>query len=61
MGDSEDYNYKERRYMEEQNEIEKNIMILHPPWLLNNITYCYEGENAPNNVGKKHRWTTKYR
>ena len=53
MGDSEDYNYKERRYMEEQNEIEKNIMILHPPWLLNNITYCNDGEHVPSNVGNK--------
>ena len=28
-------------------------MTQHPPWLLNNITYCYKAEHAPYNVGKK--------
>ena len=37
----------EQRYMEEQ-----NTMAQHPKWLLSNITYCYEREYAPNNVGK---------
>ena len=43
----------DRKYMEEQKEIEKNIMTQNPPWLLNNITYCYKGEHASNNVGQK--------
>ena len=29
-----------------------HIITQHPPWLLKNITYWYEGEKAPNNCGK---------
>ena len=39
--------------MEEQKEIEKNNMPQQPPWTINNITCCYEGEHAPRNIGKR--------
>ena len=39
--------------MEEQKEIEKNNMPLHPPWASNNITFCHEGEYAPKNLEKR--------
>ena len=41
------YRILEERYMEEQKEIEKNNMPQQPPWTINNITCCYEGEHAP--------------
>ena len=69
LDNTEDYNYEEnekvtrpvgvhyrlleQRYMEEQKEIEKNNMPIHPPWKTNNITFCYEGEFAPKNLEKK--------
>ena len=42
----------EQRYMKEQKVIGKNIMTQHPPWLLNNITYCYKGEHVLNHLDR---------
>ena len=47
------YRILEQKYMEERKEIEKNNMPLHPLWTTNNITFCYEGENATKNLEKR--------
>ena len=39
--------------MGEQKDIETNNMPQHPPWAINNLTCCYEGEHAPEKVGKR--------
>ena len=60
LDDSEDQNYEEnemsikptgvylrkleRRYMEKPNDIEEMNQTQQPPWLVNNILFCYEGE-----------------
>ena len=39
--------------MEEQNEIEKMNQKQQPPWLANNILFCYEGETHTGNDSER--------
>ena len=43
----------EQRYMEEQKEIEEMNLTQQPPWLVNNILFCYEGETHTGNESKR--------
>ena len=43
----------EQRYMEEQKEIEEKKQTQQPPWLVNNITFYYEGKTHKRNDSKR--------
>ena len=51
----------EQRYMEEQKEIEEMNQTQQPPWLVNNILFCYEEETHTLNDSqrKQHFYNTK--
>ena len=45
----------EQGYMKEQRGVEENHLAQQPPWLINNIHFCYVGDSpANNNNEKKH-------
>ena len=46
----------ERRYMEEQKQIEEMNLTHEPPWMINNLVLCYMGErcNGSENERKQH-------
>ena len=67
MDDIEDQNYEGNystikttgaylRYMEKQKEIKEMNQTKQPPWLINNILFCYEEEThmGNDNVKKQH-------
>ena len=43
----------EKRYMGEQMEIEEKNQTQQPPWLVNNISFCYEGEKHTRNESER--------
>ena len=43
----------EQRYMREQMEIEEMNQTQPPPWLVNNILFCYEGDKHYANESEK--------
>ena len=69
IDDSEDQNYEEsersikptgvylrgleQRYMEEQKEIEVLNQTQQPSWMVNNISFCYEGEKCFGNDNER--------
>ena len=71
LDDDEDQNYKENErsikptgvylrrleqsYMGEQMDIEEMNQTQQPPWLVNNILFCYEGDKYTGNESKKNQ------
>ena len=43
----------EQRYMKEQREVEEDHQAQQHPWLLNDISFCYDRELPANNDNKK--------
>ena len=69
LDDKEDQNYKEnvrsikptvlylrrlkQRYMEEQREIKEINQTQQPPWMINNIIFCYDREQNTGNDSER--------
>ena len=39
--------------MKEQRDVEENHLAQHPPWLINNANFCYDGDSPTNNDNEK--------
>ena len=42
-----------QRYVEKQMEIEEMNQTQHPPWLVNSILFCYEGDKNTGNESER--------